>query len=561
MRYIKTQLIIAALGIGLVGGLLHLYTLDLDSSFLPAAGGIYTEGVIGTPEILNPLVGSRNPPDRDLICLIHAGLMRFDSAGLPVPDLAESWAVTADGLSYTFVLRSHLLWQDGVNLTLDDVIYTIKLMQHPDFPGIKQLAEFWRSVEVSKLNENTLKLTLLEAYAPFLDYTTFGVLPAHIFSATEDKGIPLDPDSVVRVGAGPFVLESLNSGTEGRIAEAILVANPHYHGRQPMLSQVRLWFYPDETSALIALQQGDVDGLGNLSPAAVLDILQQTGNDVYSGHLPEQRMILLNQRNESLPFFREKKVRQALLAGLNRAAIRDNILQGQAIVASGPIVSGTWSYNPNLTVVKYEPDRAIDLLEAADWLVRDETLSVATHPVRQKNGKDLNFTLLVPNDVISVEIGRQVVANWKPLGVGVILEALPSEILLEKHLTNRNFEAILVNLSLLGAADPDPYPFWHQTEIDTGQNYSGYDNRRISELLEQARVTSSLSERARLYSNFQARFVDQTPALLLYYPVYSYVVDPEVRGVQIGQLLEPSDRFRSISKWYMLTRRVVSNLR
>ena len=123
-----TQLIIAALGIGLVGGLLHLYTLDLDSSFLPAAGGIYTEGVIGTPEILNPLVGSRNPPDRDLICLIHAGLMRFDSAGLPVPDLAESWAVTADGLSYTFVLRSHLLWQDGVNLTLDDVIYTIKLM-------------------------------------------------------------------------------------------------------------------------------------------------------------------------------------------------------------------------------------------------------------------------------------------------------------------------------------------------------------------------------------------------------------------------------------------------
>ena len=105
--------------------------------------------------------------------------------------------------------------------------------------------------------------------------------------------------------------------------------------------------------------------------------------------------------------------------------------------------------------------------------------------------------------------------------------------------------------------DPDPYSFWHQTEIESGQNYSGYDNRTMSEILEQARITSSRAARAKLYRAFQARFLDETPAVLLYHPVYSYVVSKSVNGVQLGPLLQPADRFHTIDDWYIVIRRVV----
>jgi len=558
MRLLRTELTIAVVGLLVIGALLYFHSLDLDSTFVPAAGGTYTEGIIGTPETLNPLLASHNPADRDLGCLIHAGLLRFDSSGLPVPDLAESWAVTADGLSYTFVLRSGLKWQDGVALSLDDVIFTIDIMQDPGFPGPSDLAALWQLVTLAKISETTLKLTLPEPYAPFLDSMTFSVLPAHVLSGFASNDIWSHLDNLTPIGAGPFALENLRVDTHGNIAEATLVANPYYHGKQPMLSQVKLLFYPDEPSALAALQHGEVMGVGWLSPAAIQELLREPDINVYSQQIPQYRMIILNQRNEALTFFQEKKVRQALLAGLNRRRITDEILQGQAIISNGPIIQGAWAYNSNLSAVEYDPQRAIKLLEAANWLIQDTMLPGSVIPVRQKNGKALNFTLLVPDDRISVQIGNLAVSNWEQLGIQVTLDVLPSATLQSENLFNRRFDAMLVNLSLLGAPDPDPYPFWHQTEIDTGQNYSGYDNRRISELLEQARVTKSLAERSNLYASFQAHFVDQTPALLLYHPVYSYAVHRQLHGVQIGPLLDPSDRFQTIADWYLVTKRVVA---
>ena len=555
----RTQLIISAIGLSVIGTLLYSHSLDVEALFVPAAGGTYTEAIVGIPEMHNPLLVSRNLADRDLNALLHAGLMRFDSTGLPVPDLAESWAVSADGLAYTFVLRSGLVWQDGTALTLDDVIFTIELMQHPEFPGATDLAELWRVVGLIKLSDSMLKLTIPEPYAPFLENITFSVLPAHVFSGIAPEEIGVHPVNLAPVGAGPFSLETIISGADMQFEEALLVANPHYHGKQPMLSKLRMLFYPDEPSAVHALLNGHVMGIGNLSPINVHELLKDPKINMYTGQLPEYHMILLNQRNESLAFFQEKKVRQALLAGLNRSSIVDDILNGQGIVATGPILQGTWAYNSDLSAVEYEPQRAIGLLEAANWFIQDTMQLDATSPVRQKNGKDLKFTLLVPDDQVSMEIGKLAMANWEMLGIQTTMEVTSSSKLESDHLIGRRFEALLVKLSLSGSPDPDPYPFWHQTEIETGQNYSGYDSRRISELLEQARVINSLAERSLIYAAFQAHFADQTPALLLYSPVYSYAINSQVRGIQMGPLTEPSDRFQNIADWYMITKRVVAS--
>jgi peptide/nickel transport system substrate-binding protein len=104
--------------------------------------------------------------------------------------------------------------------------------------------------------------------------------------------------------------------------------------------------------------------------------------------------------------------------------------------------------------------------------------------------------------------------------------------------------------------DPDPYPFWHETQVDEGQNYSGFTHRRISEVIERARVTVNRNRRAELYDEFQVLFAEQLPSLPLYVPVYTYGVDERINDVQIGPLMHPSDRFRTILTWWIVHRRV-----
>jgi peptide/nickel transport system substrate-binding protein len=126
---------------------------------------------------------------------------------------------------------------------------------------------------------------------------------------------------------------------------------------------------------------------------------------------------------------------------------------------------------------------------------------------------------------------------------------------LSDHLRARDFQAVLVELLLSG--DPDPYPLWHQTQIKDGQNYGGWDNRQASEALEQARYVTDQNQRKAYYAQFQRIFADETPALIISYPVYTYAVDKGVHNVQIGPMVSPADRFRNIADWYLHTRRVI----
>jgi peptide/nickel transport system substrate-binding protein len=133
--------------------------------------------------------------------------------------------------------------------------------------------------------------------------------------------------------------------------------------------------------------------------------------------------------------------------------------------------------------------------------------------------------------------------------------------LVRDFLIPREFEALLIDLELHG--DPDPYPLWHSTQTnDEGQNYAGLVSYEADKLLEEARCTTDSGRRAELYRaelyrRFQEIFADEVPSLLLYYPIYTYAVDENVKGVQLGPLGDPSDRFRNVSEWYIVTKRVI----
>ncbi len=165
----------------------------------------------------------------------------------------------------------------------------------------------------------------------------------------------------------------------------------------------------------------------------------------------------------------------------------------------------------------------------------------------------MQIELLYPDDELHTAIAEAIQRDWAKLEVEVNLVALPYDQLINERLSGRDYQAALVDLNLSRTPDPDPYPFWDQAQATGGQNYSQWDNRIASEYIEQARVTTDLTEREKMYRNFQVVFQDDLPSLPLYYSVYSYAVDRQVLGVQMGPLFDSSDRFATVTDWYLVS--------
>lgn len=553
MRHIRWQALIAFLGMLLVGGMLAGQTRTKpDTPFttpVPERGGIYTEALIGSPQRLNPLLEYANPTDRDINQLIFSGLTRFDAAGRPTPDLAY-WLVAEDAVHYTFILKPGAQWHDGEAVTSADVAFTVGLLQNPDFPAAPELRKLWQAVEVEIGNAQIITFTLPEPFAPFLDYTTFGLLPAHLLEGVAPADIVEASFNFQPVGTGPFrfaqpiVENNVLTGVE-------LTAFSGYYGTAPLLEAVHFRFYPSVAAALAGYEAGEVDGVSQVDTLNLPRALNMPELGLYSTVQPEYSLIYLNLTSDALPFFQEKRVRQALWRGINRQAIIAEVLQGQALPADSPIVFGSWAHNPNLPSIVYDPEAAAKLLDGAGWVFPAGALPGREDYIRQKSGVPLSFTLTLVDEPTMLAMAEAMQESWAKMGVRVTLNPVPAASLRTQYLEPRPrvFDAVLVNLSFVGTPDPDPYPFWHETQIESGQNYGGYNDRISSQYLEQARIAADMVTRARLYYNFQSRFTDQTPALLLFYPIYNYAVDLNVRGVTLGPLVEPSERLTNLPLW------------
>jgi peptide/nickel transport system substrate-binding protein len=546
---IRWQILLILLGIVLVGVLLTYLAVNYTTEVLPGRGGTYVEGVAGFPHLLNPLLSPYNETDRDVCSLLFSGLTQLDGRGESIGDLARDWEITIDGLQYTFRLRSTAYWHDGTPVTADDVVFTYRLLQDPAFGAHPELGQpVWQAASIASEDDHTVRITLEEPYAPFLDYTTIGILPAHLLADVEPSELASSPFNLSPVGSGPFRLEEMEV-EDGLITSAVLQRHERYHLSRPFVERVQFRFYHSREELLNAYVEGEVEGIGGLSPQELVQARQYSSLRLYSAPIAETSMVLLNLDDEDLPFFQESEVRQALLYALDRQRVIDEQLGGQAIVAHSPLIPGTWAYTDSVTQYGYDPELAADLLDEAEW-----RLSQTDDHARSKSGQTLGFTLLTWDEPERIAVASALSSQWSSAGVTVTVESVPATEL-HQRLEARDFEAVLIHLPAPG--DPDPYPFWHETQVDTGQNYSGLQHRRISELVERARVVASEDRRRSLYHEFQEVFAEEVPALLLYIPVYTYGVDERIHDVQLGPLMSAPDRFQTIDSWWIVPRRVL----
>jgi peptide/nickel transport system substrate-binding protein len=540
-RYLRWQAVIALLGIALLVALLRYASYGFTTVTVPDRGGSYVEGVAGTPQYLNPLLSQYNQVDDTLVYLLFNGLTRLDEQGNVVPDLADGWLVSDDGLTYDFRLKPGLVWHDGHPVTAADVLYTVNAMQSEDFPGVPWLSTLWRTVTVEAPEGPEglyVRFTLGQLLPSFLDYTTIGLLPAHIWQDVPVAQMRESQYNTRPVGTGPFMVERLTA------TRADLVVNPRYPGKTPYLAGISFRFYPDHESLLTAYDRDEIDGVSWLWPQDVATAAERTDMNVFSAPLSGYTLVYLNQDNPNTPFFKETQVRVALLYALDRQGLIDRVMQGQGLVAHSPILPGTWAYDPDILQHPYSPESANAILDEAGWVDSDGD------GVRDRDGVKLAFILLGNDTALLDELARM----WAAVGVQATPQAVSLPGLTSDFLIPRTFDAAVAHWDLVG--DPDPYPLWHSTQIQEGQNYGGWDERVADEAIERARATNDRAQRRNEYIQWQHIFAEEVPALLLYHPVYSFGVRDKVRNVSIGPLNSPAERFRTIADWYIVTRRV-----
>jgi peptide/nickel transport system substrate-binding protein len=552
-RY-RWQILIAVLGVVII---LLILVVQKSPGIHPAAvasqeprGGKYAEALVGHLQRLNPLLDSGNQVDRDVDRLIYSGLVGFDAQGRPVPDLAQGWVISQDALTYTVILRKDARWQDGTPVTTQDVLFTFGLMQDANYSGPADLAQMWRQIKIQAQDDSTVSFKLPEPYAPFVDYLSEGLLPAHALAGVKAQDLANQTFNIAPVGTGPFRLDHLIS-SQNQITGVVLAPSASYYGPKPQLSEVDFFYFGSLDAAFQALRTGQVMGLGGLSPPMVEEALQLPNLQLFSSRLPDLSLVLLNLKNDGDPFFGQREVREALLLSLNRENIINTALAGQAFPAASPILPGTWTANPALAPAPYDPGQSAQLLDAAGWQLPTSATPGTDAYVRAKNSKALQFTLVYPEDQFHGRVAQLIQAQWAAVGARVALKAVSGTALLKDYLQPRSYDAALVDFDLSRFPDPDPYPFWHQTQATTGQNYSQLDDRTISEPLETARTDPDPATRARLYWTFQDRFAYEVPAVLLWYPTYTYALDLSVKGVSLGPLTDPSDRLSTLRQWHL----------
>ena len=551
MKNLRWQILIAILALAAVVLLLLNQTQvgeTLSQVIEPAtAGGVYVEGLIGKPVRFNPLLDDFNQVDQDVDRLVFSRMIRFDSWGNPQPELAESFGVSVIGDIFNVKLRENAVWHDGEAVTSQDVLFTIELMRNGEMPVSDDVRTLWNSVEVIAFDALNMQFRLAEPYAPFMDYLSFGILPRHLLEGKTPHEIINDPLNLLPIGSGPYKVVDLKA-VDGQVTSVILEAFEDYYMGAPLIEQVVFQYFDTTEDALDAYRQGEILGIGSVSPDVLDSVLAEKNLNIYSVRIPQMTMVLLNLGESGPTYFQDVSVRKALMTALNRNWMIDQVMDGQAILAHTPIMVGSWAYFPEVEKYEYNPEDAVKLLRANGYgLISDSSL------VREKDGESLSFDLLYPDTERYSQLAEMIKEYWSEIGVQANLVPVQPDVMVRDYLEPRNYQAALVDLSLYDSPDPDPYPFWHQAMITNGQNYSQWDDRRASEYLERARVTPDHYERSRLYRNFQIHFTRELPALPLFFEVFNYPIDQQVRGVQLGSLYNPADRFDTIYLWSLET--------
>jgi len=490
-------------------------------------GGTVVLSTVEEPTGFNPLfyMDTLSP---NIGSLLFNTLVNIDEQLEYVPELAESWQVSEDGLTWNFRLREGVRFHDGEPLDAEDVVFTYRTLLDP--ASESPLAPLYGIIEqVEAVDRLQVRFHLAEPYSPLLNLLILEIVPQHLLGK---GGIGFEEFARNPVGSGPFVFKSWE---EERI---LLHANPEYFEGRPYLDRVEVRWYPDQSRAWSALMRGEVDLVMDLELEDYRVIREDPRFKTYD-YLGIFYYTLLFNLND--PLLADAELRRALDLIVDREDLIEQALNGRAVPTTGPFRPGTWPYDPEVGNPAPDPARAAEILAALDWRDTDGDL------ILDRDGEELALTILADEgDLPKEAVARRIKWQLFRAGIRAEVQLLSPQELFEEHLYPGKFQATILQFN--AGVDPDKFIpfFWHSENIGRS-NLGAYGNAEVDRLIEAGRTSPEFEERRNTYRRIHALIAGDRPALFLYMRKIFFAASANIEGINAA----PELLYSSIQDWYI----------
>lgn len=538
----------------------------------PRNGGYYVEGLIGAPRYINPIYSAINQTDRDLTRLIYSSLFTRDSHGQITEDLADSYEISPDRLIYTIRLRNELKWSDGQNLTADDVLFTYGSIIDSAYGSPLQSSLV--GLDITKVDDLTIKFTLSQPYNSFLDLLTIGILPNHLWGQIPAESASLADLNLKPIGSGPYKFKSLNKDRSGNIKSYQLTLNPNYHKQKPYIPEITFKFYTGYEELVAALNDGSIDGAAYLPQKIAEKLITTSRYNLKYLNTTQLIAVFINEDDQTL---KNKMIRQAMAKAIdkNQILLDNNNLIGH--LANGPILKHHPYYNTSLVRPTFNLDEAKKILADDGWQPKTITTEEVTKAQEQldsdqgdqnenkvivdmgagqwlqKNNQFLGLNLTTTREPDYLNMANQIAQAWQKLGIKINLDIVDAENINSQIIRRKNYSLLLYGQNL--GPENDLTALWHSAQSGpNGLNLSNYRNSQVDKNLETIRTATELSSRQQAAHELQKQINDDLPAIFLYNPTYLYTQNKKIKGLTTELMIEPADRFNQINQWYIKTK-------
>lgn len=507
--------------------------IETKTDIYPVSSGRFTEGIVGQPIFINPILSERNGPDSDISRLLFADLKT----------IVENYSSNSDRRVYNVRIKGGLVWEDNKPLTADDVIFTIKAIQDPDTNS--PLYSSWKGVKVERSSELEIKITLPHPYSMFetimLDLRP---VPKHIFASVPFAHMKLSSYNLEPISSGPFKLSKIEKRKDGFITDYLLERNSRFSGNKPWLDKFTFKFFSNEEEMIKSFNFGNINGFA-LSDVKKISKIRVPKNINYIS-MPRYYAIFFNPYNN--PLLKDTNLKTALNYATDKIKIIKNALNETALAINNPVVFSP-DYDP---APDFSIEKALEVLNASNWNLNSERIWELQSGISAKKAE---FGLTVFPVPFLIETAKIIKEDWEKIGIKININ-IPSPGDFESEIVKpRNYELLLFG-NMYGN-NLDPFSFWHSSQkFDPGLNFSIYENKSSDYIIEQLRTENDDDKRLKELKKLGALIKSDQPAIFLYSPYYVYITSKNLNGFDSKGLNLPADRLSSVSDWYVKTARV-----
>ena len=524
---------------------------------IPAYSGQLHEGEVGLPRTINPVIAVSDI-DRDMSTLVYSGLLKYKNASF-TPDLAQSWTLSPDGLTYDFILNQNIKFQDGTPLTTDDIAFTVQKIQDSALKSPHQAD--WANVTVKVVSTNEVQFILKQPYSGFLANTTIGILPKHIWGNVSDDQFIFSQYNIQPIGTGPYKFGSITRDSGGIPTSYSLLAWKGYYAQLPHIQTMSLSFFPSEEKALQAFNQGSIDSLPSIDPSIATELITNTAENytILKSPLPRIFGVFFNQNQATV--LADPIVRTALTLATDRSAIIKNVLYGYGDPVYGPIPPSLYEDIGLGTPPTNSASSTANILGAQNLLLKNGWTKNSANIYEKKSTKPktasttLSFDIYTADSPDLVATAKLLKSQWSAIGASVNVQIFDSSDLYQNVIRPRKYDVLLFGQQI--GKDRDLYAFWHSSQRNApGLNIALYTNPKVDALLSDIRSTATTSTLISDYTKVDQYIRQDMPAIFLYSPDFIYAVPKSLKGIHLDSISIPSDRLNSITDWYTETEKV-----